>query len=139
MYLPGRSNPLCCVVSLSVWQGSEREQCRSLAVLQPHFPTNSHVSLGVSPTFATLCGSLQLEVLSLQFPGQQVLPCSPGPPATSLLHVLSPQLPVSTPPTDLDECFFNSLVVLVPCSLIFLSVLVVYYFKIDCYPSFGCV
>ena len=32
---------------------------------------------------------------------------------------LSAQLPVSTPSTSLDECFFNSLVVRVPCSLIF--------------------
>ena len=30
-----------------------------------------------------------------------------------------PQLPVCTPPTGLDECFFNSLVVGLPCGLTF--------------------
>ena len=33
---------------------------------------------------------------------------------------------------------FNSLVVGVPCSLIFLALLVVYWFKTGCYPPFGC-
>ena len=43
-----------------------------------------------------------------------------GPPATALQRVLSTRLPVSAPPTSLDECFFfNSLVVRLPCSLIF--------------------
>ena len=38
----------------------------------------------------------------------------------TLPHVLSTQLPVSTPPTSLDECFFfNSLVVGLPYSSIF--------------------
>ena len=42
-----------------------------------------------------------------------------------------PRLPVSAPPTGLDECFFfRSLVVGLPCSLIFLSVLVVFVFKL---------
>ena len=31
-----------------------------------------------------------------------------GPPATTLLRVLSARLPVSAPPTGLDECFFLS-------------------------------
>ena len=45
---------------------------------------------------------------------------SPGPPAAALSRVLSAQLPLSAPPTSLDECFFfNSLVVGLPCSLIF--------------------
>ena len=36
----------------------------------------------------------------------------PGPPATTLPRVLSLQLPVSVPPTCVDDCFFfNSLVV----------------------------
>ena len=42
-----------------------------------------------------------------------------GPPAAALLRVLStqPQLPISAPPTSLDECFFfNSLVVGLPYS-----------------------
>ena len=44
----------------------------------------------------------------------------PGPPATALPRVLSAQLPVSSPPTGLDQCFFfNSLVVRLPYSLTF--------------------
>ena len=44
----------------------------------------------------------------------------PAPPATTLPQVLSAQLPVSTPPTGLDECFFfNSLVVGLSYSSIF--------------------
>ena len=81
---------------------------------------------------------LQPEFLRLYFPtlepwvGQFVsLPsCSlslsvfkcatPGPPAAALPHVLSAQLSISTPPTGLDKCFFfNSLVVGLPCRLIF--------------------
>ena len=46
-----------------------------------------------------------------------VSPISPVWPA-ALLRILSVCLPVSTPPTSLDECFFNSLIVGVPCSLI---------------------
>ena len=45
---------------------------------------------------------------------------SPDPPAAALPRILSAQLPVSTPPAGLDECFFfNSLVVGLPYSLIF--------------------
>ena len=43
---------------------------------------------------------------------------SPGLPAAAFPCALSPQLPVSTPPTGLDESFFNSLVVGLPYSLI---------------------
>ena len=48
----------------------------------------------------------------------QLLPCLPGLPSC---HVpSSPQLPISAPPTSLDDCFFfNSLVVRLPYSLIF--------------------
>ena len=67
----------------------------------------------------------------------QLLPC---PPATVLLapvlqpppyHKSSlPQLPISTPPTSLDECFFfNSLVVRIPHSLIFCLFWLVFVFK----------
>ena len=68
------------------------------------------------------CGSphsiLQL-ALSLQFPVQSapphlciLMPCQGS-------SSLSCQSPISAPPTSLGECFFNSLVVRVPCSLIF--------------------
>ena len=52
-YTPGRGNPLCCVVALSVEEGSEREQCCSLAPLYPHFPMNSPMRLGVLPAVTT--------------------------------------------------------------------------------------
>ena len=46
-------------------------------------------------------------------------PC-PSPLAAALPRVLSTRLPISTPPTSLDECFFfNSLVVRLPYSSIF--------------------
>ena len=45
-----------------------------------------------------------------------------SPPATTLLRVVSTQLPISAPPTGLDECFFFIyLVVRLPYSLIFVS------------------
>ena len=60
---------------------------------------------------------LQLEILSLWFPGQP----APALPvwSTTLPQVLSAQLPISAPPTSLGECFFNSLVIRVPCNLVF--------------------
>ena len=54
--------------------------------------------------------------------GTPALPAatSPGSPAAALPRVpSSTRLPVSAPPTGLDECFFNSLVVGLPYSLIF--------------------
>ena len=57
------------------------------------------------------------------------LTCS-GLPAAALPWVLSAQLPVSAPPTGLDECFFfNSLVVRVPYSLIFWQFWLFFVFK----------
>ena len=50
----------------------------------------------------------------------QLLPHPPSPSATALLRVLSAWLPISAPPTSLDECFYvNFLVVRLPYSLIF--------------------
>ena len=47
-----------------------------------------------------------------------------------VVRVLSAQLPVSTPPTGLDECFFfNSLVVRLPYSLIFCQLWLVFGLK----------
>ena len=102
-------------------------------------PMNSPVRLGVSPAASsTLTGFYSQRfwgILSLCWnPGLHglscsqlfllvylhtnvVLPCLPG---TALLCVLSTWLPVSTPPTSLDECFFfNSLVVGLPYRSIF--------------------
>ena len=112
-------------------------------------PTNSPVRLGVSPATATPKDFLQPEVLRLYFPmleswvAQYVsLPsCSSRFIHTQmwncLVHQLLPWclvssllwLPVSIPPTNLNEYFFfNSLVVRLPYSLIFLAVLVVFLF-----------
>ena len=43
---------------------------------------------------------------------------------------LYPQLPISTPPTGLDECFLNSLVVGLPYSLIFWQFWLFFVFKL---------
>ena len=54
-----------------------------------------------------------------------------GPPAPTLLRVLLPLQPVSTPPTGLDECFFFiSLVVRLPYSLIFCQFWLFFVFKL---------
>ena len=54
----------------------------------------------------------------------------PRPSAAALLCVLSTQLPISAPPTSLDECFFfNSLVVGLPYSLIFWQFWLFFVFK----------
>ena len=54
----------------------------------------------------------------------------PSPPAATLLQVLSMGLPISTPPTSLDECFFfNSLVVGLPYGLIFFQFWLFIFFK----------
>ena len=51
---------------------------------------------------------------------QSAICCLAGSSATALLGVLSTWLPISAPPTSLDECFFfNSLVIRLPCHLIF--------------------
>ena len=94
---------------------------------------------------------LQPEVLKLYFPHAGILGCAvclapqsflpvyphasvgpPYPPADT-------QLPISSPPTSLHECFFfNSLVVTLSYSFDFLAVLVIFCFQICCCPSFGC-
>ena len=52
-------------------------------------------------------------------PVHQLPPHLPIPPAATFLHVLLPWLPMSAPPTSLDECFFHSLVVGLSYSSIF--------------------
>ena len=53
-----------------------------------------------------------------------------GLPAATLPQVLFARLPITTPPTDLDECFFfNSLVVGLPYSLIFWQFMLFFVFK----------
>ena len=58
----------------------------------------------------------QLKVLSPCIPSHLAPPLLSHPAA--LLWVLSTWLPVSAPPTCLDECFFNSFIVGIPWTLI---------------------
>ena len=54
-----------------------------------------------------------------------------GPPASTCRESSVPWLPVSTPPTSLDECFFFiSLVVRPPCSWIFCQFWLFFVFKL---------
>ena len=108
--------------------------CRTLWVS----PTNSPARLAVSPAASTLTSYLSRRFWGFISP-PGTLGCAvclasefflpvylhanvgpPGLPAATLPQVLSAPLPISTPPTGLNECFFfNSLVVGVPYSLIF--------------------
>ena len=101
-------------------------------------PMNSPVWLGVSPTATTPTGVFNQRFEAF-FPQDGSLGCvvclapqlfllvylhanvrPPSPPAAALPRVLSTWLPISAPPTGLDECFFfNSLVVGLPYSSIF--------------------
>ena len=73
----------------------------------------------VSPSLCThKCETTQSTSLHFAFPVCQ-LPHLPGSPAATLPMSSPLWLPVFTPPTSLDECFFNSLVARLPYSLIF--------------------
>ena len=93
-------------------------------------PTDSPVRLGVSPTASTptgvFCQRFEALFPRAGTPGLCGLSRSPVvPPSLSHVNVGLPAppaaaLPISTPPTGLDECFFfNSLVVGLPYSWIF--------------------
>ena len=103
----GLSNKLSCEAgSFSTCLNPHR--CFQLEVLKLYLPT-------LEPW---VVWSVSLPSCSSQFicrrmwdsPLHQLLPCSESSP---------PQLPVSAPPTSLDECFFNSLVVRFSYSSIF--------------------
>ena len=71
------------------------------------------------------CGVCQLQ------PGLPHSTIPLGPQASALARVLSIQLPVSAPPTGLEECFFfNSLVVRLPYSSIFCQFWLFFVFKL---------
>ena len=121
--------------------------------------------LHVSHPPAQTCGGEDiLYIFFLIFPGHKVLhpitnPCW-GPPLAAPCYIPSslctckygttgstshlaesppPQLPVSTPPTSLEECFFfNSFVVGLPYSSIFCQFWLFFVFKFVL-SSFGCV
>ena len=120
-------------------------------------PVNSPVRLGVSPTAASTPTGVSNQRVEALFPGAWTLGCvvclapqfffpvylqanvgppssqsatSPSPSAAALLRVFSTRLPISTPPTGLDEClFFNSLVVGLPYSSIFCQFWLFFIFK----------
>ena len=120
-------------------------------------PVNSPVRLGVSPTDTSTPTDVLSQRFEALFPHvgaldcmvclapQLVLPVYPhmnegppappaatslGLPAAALLRVLSAWLPISAPPTGLDECFFfNSLVVRLPYSSIFCQFWLFFVFK----------
>ena len=74
-----------------------------------------------------VCPAPQLFLL-VYLPPNEGLPALP---AVALPRVLSAQLPVSTPPTGLDECFFFiSLDVGLPYSSIFWQFWLVFVFKL---------
>ena len=142
-YLPGQDNPLPCIMVLYVGKGSEREQWWFLS----SHPTFKR--LPVSPATATPTGFYSPRFWGFIFPTlepwaawsvslpscsswfictwmwehlvHQPLPC----------HASSrPQLPVSAPPTSLDEYFFfNSFIVRLPYSLIFWQFWLFFFFN----------
>ena len=118
---------------------------------------NSPVRLGVSPTAASTPTGIFNQRFEALFPCAGALGCqavtrstsccltgqlqlghpapqsatSLGPPAAALPHLLSAPLPVSAPPTGLDECFFFiSLVVRLPYSSIFCQFWLSFVFKL---------
>ena len=112
-------------------------------------PTNSPVRLGVSPAATSTPTGVFNQRFEALFPRSEALGCAvclapqlflpvypqanegpPSPLAATLLWVPSAQLPVSTPPTGLDECFFISLVVGVPYISIFCQFWLFFVFKL---------
>ena len=97
-------------------------------------PRSSPVGLGVSPAAASTPTGVFSQRFEALFPGAGALGCAvcgwvcqPPPRRVSSL----PQLPISTPPTGLGECFFFiSLVVRLPCCSIFCQFWLFFVFKL---------
>ena len=88
-------------------------------VLRLYFPT---LKPWVTQLVSLPSSSQFIHMRMWNHPVCQLLPCPPCSPTTHHLAVSSPpQVRVSTPPTSLDECFFLTLVVGFPHSLIFLQ------------------
>ena len=110
----------------------------SRCCLNPHRCFQSMVWGFISPRRNSgLCGlspnplaAASLTSCSLAHPAPQSA-TSLGPPATALPWVLSTWLPISSPPTGLDKCFFFiSLVVRLPYSSIFCQFWLFFVFKL---------
>ena len=114
----GLSNELSCEAARSSHHHNPHRDFQS-EVLRLYFPSlEPWVTWSVSlPGCSSQFICMQMwELRVLQLP-----PCC----ESSL-----PQLPISTPPTSLDECFFfNSLVVRLPCSSIFCQFWLFFVFK----------
>ena len=93
-------------------------RCLQLEILRLYFPTLG--SWGMGYVSLPRCSSQFICRQTWDCPLHQPLPC---------LESFLPHLPISTPPTGTDECFFfNLLVVRLPYSLIFLAVLIIFCF-----------
>ena len=98
---------------------------RFCSFISPHWNSRLH-GLSCSPVVPP---SLSAYICGTACSASCCLAC-PSPPAIALQLVLSAQLPISTPLTGLDECFFfDSLVVGLPYSSIFCQFWLVFVFK----------
>ena len=123
----GLSNNLSCEVG-------SFSRCR----LNPHRSFQSVVSGFLSPSWNSGLRSLSSGPPAAASPTSCSMACPTLQSATLLIHQplpcctsSLPRLPVSTPPTSLDECvFFVSLVVGLPYSLIFCQFWLFFVFKL---------
>ena len=95
-------------------------------------PTTSPVRLGVSPAATSTPTGVFNQRFEALFPRAGALGCEVCfAPPLPLLDSRLPWLPISAPPTDLDKCFFLiSLVVRLPCGLIFCQFWLFFVFKL---------
>ena len=95
--------------------------------LTSDFSLSGKISNQLSPNFGVLFIPAYPHV-NVGLPICQLLPCLPCLPPCCM--VLPPWLPISIPPTSLDECFFvSSLVVRLPYSSIFWQFFLFFVFK----------
>ena len=125
----GVSNELSCETG-SFSHALNPQRCFQSGALRLNFPVLEPwvvPSISLPSLSARKCGTTQSAVCHLTESASHHLAC-PIPPA--LPRVLSAQLPISAPPTSLDECFFfNSLVVGLPYILIFCQFWLFFVFK----------
>ena len=131
-----------CVYSRTLWVGLSSElSCETGSFSRHHNPHRflQPVVLRLSFLSAGTLGCavcLTPQLFPPVFPHTNVGRCCQ--PAATSPSRSSSQLPVSAPPTGLDECFFcNSLVVGLPYSSIFWQFWLFFVLNFRC-PSFGC-
>ena len=130
----GLSNELSCEAG-SFSHHHNPHSCFQSEALRLYFPVPE--PWVVCSIWLPSCSSQFILTQMWDHPLCQRLPhpvCKPpphsSPPATALLQVLSTWLPVTAPPTSVDECFlFNSLVVRLPYSSIFWQFWLFFVFK----------